>query len=272
MTSPTLLLVGGGKMGGALIGGWLETGIAAKCVTVVEPNTDIHAYLQSDLGVQAIADPEELEAGYLPDVILLAVKPQMMDKVAPLYARFTGGKTVFLSIAAGTPIARFQDWLGAAAPIVRAMPNTPAAIRQGMTVLCPGPGVSEAQRDLCQSLLSAVGAVEWLDGEGLMDAVTAVSGSGPAYVFWLAECLAKAGVDAGLPEDLAQKLASETVTGAGALMAQSPEPPATLRQNVTSPGGTTAAALAVLMAENGLAPLMMRAVAAATKRGKELAG
>jgi pyrroline-5-carboxylate reductase len=186
--------------------------------------------------------------------------------------RHAADGALILSIAAGTKIEFFERHLGSDAAVVRVMPNTPAAIRRGMSVLCANANVSAAQRETADRLMAAAGATAWLDDEGLMDAVTAVSGSGPAYVFLLIETLAAAGVAAGLPEALSKQLALETVAGSGALAQASNDDPAQLRVNVTSPGGTTAAALEVLMAEDGLAPLMRRAVAAATRRGKELGG
>jgi pyrroline-5-carboxylate reductase len=195
-----------------------------------------------------------------------------MDGVMPHYARFAGPATVFLSVAAGKTLAVFETYLGSEAVVVRAMPNTPAAIGRGMIVGCPNERVSDGQKALCDSLMAAVGEVAWIDDEALMDAVTGVSGSGPAYVFLLIECLAQAGRAAGLPGDLADRLALVTVSGAGELARQSAESPTVLRENVTSPNGTTQAALEVLMAEDGLAPLMTKAVAAATQRSRELAG
>jgi pyrroline-5-carboxylate reductase len=200
------------------------------------------------------------------------VKPQSMDGVLREVAPLAPVTTLVVSIAAGTTIATLDRGLGGGRAIVRAMPNTPAAIGRGMTVACPSARVTAAQRGLADLLLSAVGRVAWITDEILMDAVTAVSGSGPAYVFLLVECLAAAGVEAGLPTDLAMLLARETVAGAGALLGGSDLPPATLRQDVTSPGGTTAAALGVLMGENGLGALMQAAVAAAARRSRELRG
>jgi pyrroline-5-carboxylate reductase len=268
--SDRILLVGCGKMGGALLAGWLERGVAAADVTVVEPfgTGDIAA----KYGVRAVADAAAVEDGLDPAVVVFAVKPQGMDEVAPSYARFAGGDTVYLSIAAGRTIASFARHLGEKAAIVRAMPNTPAAVGRGITVCCPNAAVGAAQRDRCHALLEAVGEVGWVDDEALMDAVTAVSGSGPAYVFLLIECLAKAGEAAGLDTALAERLARATVAGSGELARQSAEDAALLRQNVTSPGGTTAAALSVLMADDGMQKLMTRAIAAATARSRELAG
>jgi pyrroline-5-carboxylate reductase len=256
----TVLLVGCGKMGGAMRAGWLAAG---RSVAVVEPGPTAPD--------GAVATPDRLPETLRPAAVVLAVKPQDAAKVLPAYARFAGS-AVFLSIMAGRTIAGMRALLGEHAAIVRAMPNTPAAVRQGITVACPGPGVSPAQRDLCTDLLGAIGEVAWVEDEALIDPVTAVSGSGPAYVFLLAEAMEAAGIAEGLPPELARRLARATVAGSGALLAASAEDAAELRRNVTSPGGTTAAALGVLMAEDGLPLLMRRAVAAATRRSRELAG
>ncbi len=265
-----LVLVGGGKMGGALLGGWLKRGVKATDVTVVEPDADAARALAATHKVAVVAKPDAVKGK--PATVVLAVKPQVMDSVAPAYAGHAGGDTVFLSIAAGKTIGYFEGKLGADAAIVRAMPNTPAAVGRGITVAVANRRVAAAQRRRCDELLAAVGEVAWIDDEALMDAVTAVSGSGPAYVFLLAECLAAAGAAAGLPAELGARLAAATVAGSGELLRRSGETPATLRRNVTSPGGTTAAALEVLMAADGLENLMRRAVAAAAKRSKQLAG
>jgi len=269
LTRP-LLLVGCGKMGGAMLSGWLESGIAGAGVAVVDP-LGAKAFA-GRAGVTIHDSMDDLPGDLAPEVVVFAVKPQQMEDAAPGAARFAGAGTVFLSIAAGTTIAYFEACLGADAAIVRAMPNTPAAIGQGITVACASPRVSDGQMALCKSLLRAIGEVLTVDHEMLIDPVTAVSGSGPAYVFLLIECLAEAGVEAGLPRRLAERLALVTVAGAGQLALRGDEPPAQLRKNVTSPGGTTAAALKVLMAKDGLQSLMTRAVAAATRRGRELAG
>lgn len=271
----TLLLIGCGKMGSAMLDGWLERDITAADVTIVEPNTEIAADFTTRLGVNAVANADALDAAYAPDVIVLAVKPQVMPEVLPAYARFAdrgeNDGPVFLSIAAGKTLASFAVILGPDAAIVRAMPNTPAAVGRGMTVACANAHVSPAQTDLCTTLLSAVGEVEWVTDEGLMDAVTALSGSGPAYVFHMVEAMAHAGRMAGLQPELAEKLARVTVSGAGELLHTSPLSAETLRENVTSPGGTTAAALEVLMGPDGLRELMTDAIAAAAKRSKQLA-
>lgn len=268
--SDNLLLVGCGKMGGALLKGWLERGVAADQVTVVEPVSG--DAVAGRFGVTVLADAGALDARFAPAVVVFAVKPQGLEDIAPSYARFAGPGTVFLSICAGRPIAFFARHLGEDAAIVRSMPNTPAAVGRGITVACANEAVSAGQRERCQSLLEAVGEVAWVDDEALLDPVTAVSGSGPAYVFLLIECLAQAGVEAGLEPALAERLARATVAGSGELARLDPAPAGELRQNVTSPGGTTAAALEVLMADGGLQKLMARAIAAATKRSRELAG
>ena len=260
-----LLLVGCGKMGQALLGGWLAAGSVQRCL-VVEP---LAAELPAG-PVERLADAGAIPADFVPDAIVLAVKPQVMADVLPAYRRFAG-QALFLSIAAGKTLASFETALGAAA-IVRAMPNTPAAVGRGITVACANGRVDAAGRRLAEALLAAVGEVGWVEQEGLMDAVTAVSGSGPAYVFLLAEVLAAAGIKAGLPADLAQRLARVTVAGSGELLHRSVESAEQLRRNVTSPNGTTAAALAVLMAEPGLRELLEKAVRAATNRSRELAG
>jgi pyrroline-5-carboxylate reductase len=269
-TSPAaLLLVGCGKMGGALLRGWLERGIAERYV-IVEPGAGA-AEFRGRPGVTLLKDAIELSLDFRPAVVVFAVKPQAMEGVAPHYVRFADGQTLFLSIAAGKPIAWFEERLGAAAPIVRAMPNTPASIARGMSVACPNAKASPAQIALCDRLLGAVGEIAWVDDEALLDPVTALSGGGPAYVFLLIETLAQAGVRAGLPEELAMRLARSTVAGAGELARLSAEPASVLRQNVTSPGGTTLAALEVLMRPNGLQALFDEAIAAATRRSRELA-
>ncbi len=264
-----LLLVGCGKMGGALLGGWLDQGIAADQVLVVEPALDADRGAVP-AGVTVLSDADGIPANFAPAVVVFAVKPQVMGAVVPSYGRFVAGDAVFLSIAAGTPIRFFEDVLGAAAAVVRVMPNTPAAVRRGMSVLCANSHADQDQQDLCAALMAAVGDTAWLTDEGLMDAVTAVSGSGPAYVFHLIECLAQAAVDVGLAPDLAARLALQTVSGSGELARTSADDAAQLRINVTSPGGTTQAALEVLMGDGGLQPLLTAAVRAAEKRGREL--
>jgi pyrroline-5-carboxylate reductase len=266
---PALLLVGCGKMGGALLSGWLERSLAQRLV-VVEPGPGAVGFAGKP-GVEVLAAAEAIAADLVPAVIVLAVKPQAMAGVLPAYRRFAAGGALFLSIAAGKTLASFARALGGDAAVVRAMPNTPAAIGRGIAVACANARVSPAQRALAERLLAAVGEVGWVADEALIDAVTAVSGSGPAYVFLLIECLAKAGEAAGLPAELATRLARATVAGSGELARLSPESAAALREAVTSPGGTTRAALDVLMAKDGLEPLLRRAVLAAAKRSRELA-
>jgi len=264
----TLLLVGCGKMGGALLKGWLERG-AARHVVVVEPGPGADAFLGARL-VERHRRGEDVPGSFMPDVVILAVKPQTMDAAIKPYKRFVG-RSLFLSIAAGKTLAYFARQLDDDAAVVRSMPNTPAAVGRGITVACANPRVTPTQRRLADELLAAVGEVGWVEQEALLDAVTAVSGSGPAYVFLLIECLAKAGIAAGLPPDLAGRLSLATVAGSGELARSSGEPASRLREAVTSPGGTTRAALDVLMAPDGLEPLLTRAVAAAAKRSRELA-
>jgi pyrroline-5-carboxylate reductase len=260
----TIVLAGAGKMGGAMLTGWLAGGLDAKRVVVVEPHPSDEINALADRGIRL--NPKD--AGRV-DTLVVALKPQMFREAGPALKSFVGPTTLVVSIMAGTPIAALAEVCGGS--VVRAMPNTPAAIGRGITVAVAAKNVSAAQRAVADALLRATGTVEWVDDENLMDAVTAVSGSGPAYIFLLAEELARAGVEAGLPPDLATKLARETVAGSGELLHRSQDASATLRKNVTSPGGTTAAALEVLMAPDGLQQLMIRAVAAATRRSKELA-
>lgn len=264
-----LLLVGCGKMGSAMLEGWLEQGLKPADLAVIEPND---ANRPKIAGAAAVPSVDELPAGFVPDIAVLAVKPQAMNDVLPGLQRFVGETTTFLSIAAGKTIAYFRAGLGEGARIVRAMPNTPAAVRRGITVCVAGPAVAASAKERCTGLLSAVGDVLWTEDESLMDAVTAVSGSGPAYVFLLVEAMAAAGVKAGLPADMAMTLARATVAGSGELLNRSSESAAQLRVNVTSPGGTTAEALKILMSDIGLQPLFDSAIAAASRRSKELAG
>src|SRR6185312_736655 len=264
-----LLLAGAGKMGGAILSGLLARGLDARSVIVQDPDpAKAVADLLADNGIDVLPFIDELTQP--PGVILLAVKPQLMDEVLPPLAKLAGPETLILSIAAGRRIATFEKHLPGAA-IVRAMPNTPASIGRGMTVAVANSKVTPAQRALADDLLSAVGEVMWVDDEALLDPVTAVSGSGPAYVFLLAECLAEAGRAAGLDAKLAERLARATIAGSAALLEASDLSAEQLRKNVTSPGGTTAAALEILGGDDGLQKLMTAAVAAATKRGRDLA-
>jgi pyrroline-5-carboxylate reductase len=272
MGTAGLLLVGCGKMGGAMLAGWLAASDTPRPIVVVEPAPAPGAIPQGHADVLHVADAGALPADFRPEVVLLATKPQVMDDVVPAYARFAGPGTVFVSVAAGRTLAYFARHLGPAAAIVRTMPNTPAQVGRGITVCCANAVAGAAQRDLAGRLMAAVGEVGWVEDEALIDAVTAVSGSGPAYAFLLVECMAEAGREAGLPDELAMRLARATVAGAGELLHRAAESAGQLRRNVTSPNGTTAAALEVLMAADGLQPLMSGAVAAATRRSRELAG
>jgi pyrroline-5-carboxylate reductase len=265
-----LLLVGCGRMGGAMLGGWLARGMKPANVAVVEPAAEAFGDL-AGRGVVQTTTPGDIAADFAPDVVVLAIKPQFMDDAIGNYTRHARPETLFLSIAAGKTIAYFQRHLGSHAAIVRAMPNTPAAIGRGISVAVAHPLVMAVQRNLAEALLSACGEVAWVDDEGLIDPVTALSGGGPAYVFLLIEAMAEAGHKAGLPADLAMRLARVTVSGAGELARLSPETAAQLRQNVTSPKGTTLEALKILMAPEGIQPLFDRAIAAATRRSRELA-
>jgi pyrroline-5-carboxylate reductase len=266
-----LLLAGAGNMGYGLLAGWLDGGLNPARIVVQEPAPQPH--IRQALEARGIAMHAEVAS--LPEppaLLLLAVKPQVMDQALPQLATLVGSETVVVSIAAGRQIAGLAAHLPQGTAIVRAMPNTPASVGRGITVMVGNTHVTPAQRHACDHLLRAVGEVGWVDDEGLIDAVTAVSGSGPAYVFHLAECLAQAGIAAGLQPELAQKLARWTVAGAGELLHRSDLDAAILRRNVTSPGGTTAAALEVLMADPGGLPELMRAaVAAAARRSRELA-
>ncbi|QYK42879.1 MAG: pyrroline-5-carboxylate reductase [Paracoccaceae bacterium] len=258
-----LVLLGCGKMGSALLAGWLAAGLPPEAVHVTEPNP-------SDwLRGTGVAVNGAMPGA--PAVLVVAVKPQMMATALPGVGGLGGGATLVLSIAAGTRIAAFETMLGAGTPVVRAMPNTPAMVGRGITAICGNARATPDHMATARALLSAVGEVVDLDAEDQIDAVTALSGSGPAYVFHLIEAMAAAGAAQGLPDDVAMRLARATVCGAGELAFRSAETAAQLRVNVTSPGGTTAAALAVLMdADQGLPPLMRRAVQAAADRGREL--
>lgn len=267
-----ILLVGCGRMGGALLRGWFDRGLVPTQACVVEPATSTLRWA-TDAGAACVSDFSAIPDGFKPDLIVFAIKPQMMGEVVPLYAGMVAGGAGVLSIAAGTEIDFYARQFGDGTPILRAMPNTPAAIGLGMSVLVANAAVDDRLRRLAETLMGAVGEIAWIDDEALMDAVTAVSGSGPAYVFLLIEAMAAAGEAVGLSPDLAAKLAQVTVSGAGTLAAQAEEPASILRENVTSPGGTTAAALEILMRDRGgLGELMRDAIAAAARRSRELAG
>ncbi|HEY0425430.1 MAG TPA: pyrroline-5-carboxylate reductase [Rhodopila sp.] len=264
---PPILLVGCGRMGSAMLSGWREQGLAPS--VAVDPAASAAEFAGPDMTV--VADAAAIPDGFIPAAVVLAVKPQNAAATLPAYSRFAPG-AVFLSIMAGRTIAGIGALLGPAAAIVRAMPNTPAAVRQGVAVGCSNPSVTPAQKALCDRLLQAIGKVAWVDDEALLDPVTAVSGSGPAYVFLLAELMEQAAIEQGIPPELARLLARQTVSGSGALLAASTEDAAALRKAVTSPGGTTAEALSVLMNPDAWPIAMSQAIAAATRRSRELAG
>jgi pyrroline-5-carboxylate reductase len=265
-----LLLLGAGKMGGAMLERWLELGLDPRRLAIVDPYVEPARWAAlTRSGARLAKNPAELQ-GETFKVIIVAVKPQSMTEALASLRPLATPDAVIVSIAAGVRLEKLESAFRPGQPVVRVMPNTPAQVGMGMTVAIPNALVSDVQRAAVDALLSAVGVVAWIDDESQLDAVTAVSGSGPAYVFLLAECLAEAGRQAGLPADLADKLARQTVSGAGALLAASPLAPAELRENVTSPNGTTAAALSVLMAKEGLQPLLARAVSAAKQRSIEL--
>ncbi len=259
-----LVLLGCGKMGSAMLEGWLARGLPAASVWVIDPKpSDWLKARQTHLNIDLPPDPA---------VVLIAVKPQMMGEALPQLQALGSGDTLFVSIAAGTTIDTLAATLGRDAPIIRAMPNTPAAVGRGISAIIGNPHATEAQMQATEDLLSAIGDVVRLEGEEQMDAVTGVSGSGPAYVFHMIECLAAAGEAQGLAPALAMQLAQATVAGAGALAMQSDDSAAQLRRNVTSPNGTTQAGLEVLMDDKaGLPPLMRATVAAAADRSRELA-
>src|SRR5689334_15325726 len=256
-------------MGGALLEGWLTHGLSPADVAVIDPSPppEMATFLKEQK-IERMPKP----GTFLPDAAVIAVKPQAADEVVPKVAAYLRPRTVVISIMAGRTLASIEKHMPPGSLVVRGMPNTPASIGHGITVAVRNQYVCAATQLFASELLGAVGKVEWVEDEKLMDAVTAVSGSGPAYIFLLTETLAKAGVAAGLPAALAMTLARETVSGSGELLRRSQLDPAKLRENVTSPGGTTAAALEVLMGKDGLESLMKRAVAAATKRGRDLAG
>jgi pyrroline-5-carboxylate reductase len=266
--SGTAALIGAGKMGGAMMDGWIGLGLDPACLVVIEPRPSQAIAALTARGLRLNPDIASIRA----DAVLLAVKPQTALDAMATVATLAATDGIVVSIMAGRTIAFLEKALARNHAVIRAMPNTPAAVGRGITVAIPNRAVTAAQRGLADALLAATGAVEWIDNETLMDAVTAVSGSGPAYVFLLAESLARAGERAGLPAALAARLARETVAGSAELLHRSLLDAAMLRRNVTSPGGTTEAALGVLTAGDGLDPLMERAVAAATRRSRELAG
>jgi pyrroline-5-carboxylate reductase len=264
----SLLLVGAGRMGGALLRGWLKLGLAPARVHVLDPA--LSAEMQDFCATQGVNVGAPAQT---PEVLVLAIKPQTFADAASSLSTLIGPETLIISILAGRTLGGMAEHLPGVRAIVRAMPNLPAAIGAGITGAVANPAVTSRQKETAHALLAAGGAVVWLDDEGLIDAVTAISGSGPAYVFYLAECLAKAGIEQGLPADIAARLARATIEGAGALLAATPDVPAEkLRADVTSPGGTTEAALKELMSSDGLVNLIGRAVAAAVARARQLSG
>lgn len=263
-----LVLVGAGNMGGAMLSGWIKGGVRPENVTVIDPNpSDSIKSLLDSRGIRHVVTPPDIKA----KILVLAVKPQVMFAVLETLQHILAEDTLVISVAAGKTLAYFEERLGGL-PMVRTIPNTPAMIGRGMIGAYANPRVDADARARADLLLSAVGAVEWVGSEADIDAVTAISGSGPAYAFYLVECMAEAGRKLGLDADLAMRLARGTVIGAGALMDSSEQDAALLRKNVTSPGGTTAAALSHLMAENGLQPIFDAALKAACDRSRELAG
>jgi pyrroline-5-carboxylate reductase len=264
-----ILLVGCGKMGGALLSGWLDDCMLSMNIQVIEPSQALQSVF-SEKDIIFHNSIGDLDNNFKPTFVVFAIKPQIMDTVIPDYERFAG-KSTFISIAAGKTINYFETKLGQKAAIIRTMPNTPAAIKRGISVACGNSWVTPKAKKNCLILLTAVGSASWLEDENKIDAVTAVSGSGPAYVFLLAEAMIQAGIESGLDQNLASQLAIETISGAGEMLIKSTEDAQTLRKNVTSPGGTTEAALSILIGKNGMQNIMSRAISMAVKRSKELA-
>jgi pyrroline-5-carboxylate reductase len=267
--SISLLLVGCGNMGRAMLGGWIDQNVKPNNIMVIDPSPD-NLEKAAAFGCRCFSSALVIEEGYQPDVIIFAVKPQVIADVMVAYKKYTDAGALSISVAAGTGISVFEQHLGDGAAIIRTMPNTPAAIRQGMMVSVANGNVSDDQKHVCDTLMQAIGVTAWVTDEADIDAVTGLSGSGPAYVFYMIESMIQAGVAAGLTPELAQLLAKQTVAGAGQLALNATEEVGQLRENVTSPNGTTAAGLEVLMADDGLAPLMARTVDAAVARSKEM--
>ena len=255
-------------MGGALLGGWAKRGISPVIAVEPSPSTELKAFAKKNqVAIFArVASIDTVRAR----ACIVALKPQILKTEASLLKPIAQSGALMISIAAGTTIKTMRQAWGPSARIVRAMPNTPGAIGHGITALFAAKGTTAKDKVLAETLLSALGQTVWVEAESGIDIVTAVSGSGPAYVFLLVEALADAAVAEGLPRPLAEQLARATVAGSGALLDADPAPAAILRRNVTSPHGTTEAALEILLAKDGLQPLMRRAVAAARKRAKEL--
>lgn len=267
-----LILVGCGNMGGAMAEGWLAAGLPAEALIIADP-TVAEGRIEGVPAGNYLDTVSKLPAGVMPRAIVLAVKPQIIDAVLPALKDIVAAQTLVISVAAGVTVSQMERGIGTKAVYVRTMPNTPAAVGAGITGLTADPAIAEKYKTLACELLASTGSTVWVEDEALMDAVTGVSGSGPAYIFHMVESMAAAGEAQGLPTDVAMQLARQTVIGAARLMEAQPDVPADeLRRRVTSPNGTTAAALDVLMADDGQVPLMERAITAATKRGKELAG
>ena len=265
-----LVLIGAGKMGTAMLEGWLKAGVRGDQVVIFDPAPPPETIgLIESHGITHSPTPDAVRGI---EVILLAIKPQMVDEVLPGLKALAREKPLVVSVVAGKTIAALKAHFGQDVPVIRTIPNTPSAVGRGITAMAPGNDVSDAQVELATALLTAIGEVVTVDDEGLIDAATAISGSGPAYIFYMTECLTEAGKALGLPDDVAVRLARATVAGAGELMRVTGTDAATLRQNVTSPKGTTYAALQVLMAGDGMEPLLRKATAAAEKRSRELAG
>ena len=266
----SLLLVGGGKMGSALLNGWLSNGLQPENVVLVDKDSEILSSF-SDIGISTVLSPLKIGPDFSADIIFFAVKPDLVAEVSNSYKKFVSNGTLLISVAAGVKISALEVHSGSI-PIIRAMPNTPSSIGRGITAVCANNKVISHQKKICEELFRAVGDVVWISEESHMDAVTAVSGSGPAYLFLMIECLSEAGISIGLDPDISYKLALETIAGSSELARNDSEPPNILRENVTSPGGTTEAALDILMSENGLKSLLDKAVKAAYQRSKDLAG
>jgi len=262
-----ILLIGAGRMGGALLKGWLKSGVKSVNVVEPKPSAELRRLVRARK-ITLFAAPSGVKRR--PSVCVVAIKPQVLKGEVRALAGFAQSGALMISIAAGTTVAAMAAAWGPKARIIRAMPNTPGAIGRGITGLFAARGATAADKKRAASLLSALGETAWVAKETLIDSVTAVSGSGPAYLFLMAEALTEAGMAEGLPRAQAEKFARATVSGAGALLAADKSPAAALREAVTSPGGTTAAALSVLMADDGLVQLMKRAVRAARERAQEL--
>lgn len=265
-----ILLVGCGKMGAALMGGWEKSGVPSENILIIEPEDANAKLIQEQYGVEVLGGPEHVEGNFEPDIIVFAIKPQVMDEVLPKYVDFTHNNEVFLSIAAGKSLEYLGSQLGNEKPIVRAMPNLPATIGKGITALTANKKVDKSRKAQCTALMEAVGEVVWVEDEALMDMVTAISGSGPAYVFYIIEAMLEAAKSSGMDEVVARKLICETISGSANLAACAKEPLEQLREDVTSPGGTTEAALNILMDGDNFRDILEEAVKAAEAKSKQL--